>query len=56
MDQDDAELRSELLDLTRVDLEMLSAMPDSAFALSLNRILREKSTMLDQYAAFQNSI
>lgn len=56
MDHDEAELRSDLVDLTGVDWDQLSALPDSALARSLEHVLRNNSTTVDQYCSFQNRI
>lgn len=53
---DEAELESDLLDVSGIDLEQLDALPNSVFGASLRRILAESSSMPDQYAAFQSAI
>lgn len=56
MGHDEAELRSDLVDLTGVDWNQLSEMPDSVLARSLRRVLRDNNNSVDQYASFQNRI
>jgi hypothetical protein len=56
MDHGEAELRSDLVDLTGVDWDELSALPDSALARSLEYVLLNTSTTIDQYCSFQNRI
>ncbi|GGU66956.1 hypothetical protein [Lentzea flava] len=56
MDHDDVELRSDLVDLTGIDWDQLGALPDSVLARSLEQVLRNNSTTIDQYSSFQNRI
>ncbi|GAA1275042.1 FxSxx-COOH cyclophane-containing RiPP peptide [Saccharothrix xinjiangensis] len=51
-----AELESDLVDLTGVDLQRLEALPRTALYGSLRRILRESGAPADQYASFQSRI
>lgn len=52
---DDDFLESELLDVTKVNLAELDAMPDSVLRASLRRILTENPEG-HQYAAFQSAL
>ncbi|MCI2418132.1 hypothetical protein MOQ72_11905 [Saccharopolyspora sp. K220] len=56
MSNGEAELRSDLLDLTGVDFDRLAELPSSALVKSLRRIFQENQDGLDQYASFQNNI
>ncbi|MFD0923080.1 FxSxx-COOH cyclophane-containing RiPP peptide [Saccharopolyspora rosea] len=56
MGDGEADLRSDLIDLTEVDLARLAELPSSALAVSLRRILQDDGTSPDQYASFQNTI
>jgi FXSXX-COOH protein len=56
MSNSEAELRSDLLDLTGVDFDRLAELPGSALVNSLRRILEENENGLEQYASFQNNI
>jgi FXSXX-COOH protein len=56
VDRGEPELESDLVDLTGVDLQQLSALPHSVLAMSLRRILAENSVMREYYAGFQDQI
>ena len=53
---DESGLESDLVNLTGVNLEQLSALPSSVLVMSLSRILTENNVAREQYAAFQNAI
>lgn len=53
---DEGELRSDLVDLTGLDWDRFTGVPDSVLDASLQRILRENSASVDHFAAFQNHI
>ena len=56
MEQHDASLKSDLVDLSEVDFDQLDALPSSVLTRSLRRVLRENASNIDHYAAFQNTI
>lgn len=56
MAHDEADLESDLIDLTEVDLEQLDVLPDSVFAMVLLRVLRDDSPQSDRYTGFQSAI
>lgn len=49
-------LRSELIDVSDLDLDVLAALPESVLTAALRRIVAEKTQAPDHYAAFQNFI
>ena len=49
-------LRSDLVDVTGIDLDELLELPDSVLTESLRRILRDSGKPAKQYAVFQNAI
>lgn len=53
--QQDTELKSDLVDLSRVDFDQLDALPPSVLTRSLHRVLQENASNIDHYAAFQNN-
>jgi FXSXX-COOH protein len=53
---DDADLESELLDVTGIDLDQLDALPSSALRTALSRVLTEQKDIPDRYSGFQNSL
>ena len=53
---EDEVLESDLLDVTRIDLAALDALPESVLRASLHRILTQNLETPDQYAAFQNTL
>lgn len=54
--QPDAGLRSDLVDLSGVDFDLLDDLPASVLARSLERVLRDNASPADHYASFQNRI
>lgn len=56
MGRDEPTLESDLIDLTGVDLEQLSALPSSVLTVSLRRILAENSVASEQYAGFESFV
>ncbi|HEX9335097.1 MAG TPA: FxSxx-COOH cyclophane-containing RiPP peptide [Pseudonocardiaceae bacterium] len=50
------DLRSDLIDVTGIDLDQLMDLPDSVLTESLLRILRDVSVPPNQYAKFQDAI
>ncbi|MFJ8959055.1 FxSxx-COOH cyclophane-containing RiPP peptide [Lentzea sp. NPDC102401] len=56
MEQHDASLKSDLVDLSGVDFDQLDTLPSSVLTRSLHRVLRENASNIDHYAAFQNTI
>ncbi|MEV8442098.1 hypothetical protein AB0425_32370 [Actinosynnema sp. NPDC051121] len=56
VDGGEAELESDLVDLTEVDLQQLGQLPRTALWTSLQRILLENRTPTEQYASFQSRI
>lgn len=54
--QPDAGLRSDLVDLSGVDFDLLDELPPSVLASALERVLRDNTSTTDHYASFQNRI
>jgi FXSXX-COOH protein len=54
-EEEDALLRSELVDLTGVDFGRLAALPESVLAASLRRIFREASEDAEPIAGFHSA-
>ncbi|HEX4220767.1 MAG TPA: FxSxx-COOH cyclophane-containing RiPP peptide [Pseudonocardiaceae bacterium] len=52
---DEAVFRSELPDLSEVDLDTVEELPESVLRAVLTRILAEHPDPADQYSAFQSS-
>lgn len=50
-----SDLRSDLIDVTNIDLDQLMSLPDSALVESLRRIFLDGGNQ-DTYAVFQSSI
>lgn len=50
------DLVSELIDLSALDLATITALPDSALAASLRRILYANDNPAEQYARFQSML
>ena len=49
-------VESDLLDVTGLDLDQVAALPPSALAIALRRVLDDEAEPADYYAAFQNSM
>jgi len=56
MGDEDLEIESDLIDLSRVDLAQLTILDDSALANSLRRILLAAENADEAIAGFQDSI
>jgi FXSXX-COOH protein len=54
--QPDGGLRSDLVDLSGVDFDLLDELPASVLARSLERVRRDNTSTADHYASFQNRI
>jgi FXSXX-COOH protein len=51
-----SDLKSDLIDVTGIDLDQLMALPDSVLTESLRRIFQDGSKPANHYAVFQSSI
>ncbi|WBB50860.1 FxSxx-COOH protein [Verrucosispora sp. WMMA2044] len=56
MDTGEDSLRSDLIDLTDVDLAALDAVPSEVLLAALRRLQRRSVAAGDQYAGFESAI
>jgi len=56
MDEAEPDLRSDLVDLSNIDLVQLDGVAESAFGAAIRRILAERPGETDVYCAFMNDI
>ncbi|GIJ80427.1 FXSXX-COOH protein [Micromonospora phaseoli] len=56
MDTGEDSLRSDLIDLTDVDLVALDAVPSEVLRAALHRLQRRSGTAGDQYADWESAI
>ncbi|WFE38213.1 FxSxx-COOH cyclophane-containing RiPP peptide [Micromonospora sp. WMMD998] len=56
MDAEEDMLRSDLIDLTDVDLTALDAVPSAVLVAALHRLERRSADLGDQYAAFESAL
>ncbi|MEV0004773.1 FxSxx-COOH cyclophane-containing RiPP peptide [Micromonospora sp. NPDC050980] len=56
MDAGEETLRSDLIDLTDVDLRALDALPSAVLVAALRRLERRSADPGDQYAGFESAL